>query len=129
MTNFPNPNWPHGQLLQVPVPGTGAAADFLLTRTSELGGRPLAAREGRNSLRPEDHGGDGGWSVSGRRSGMGGDGSRASRPAPRTEAQAQARYAGTVNPEEPQLLRPGVLRRYGTSPRARNSSVRAAIRS
>jgi hypothetical protein len=52
-----NPNWPHGQALEVPPLGAGAAADFLVTRTrdpdrqaaqelaSELGGLPLALEQ------------------------------------------------------------------------------------
>jgi hypothetical protein len=52
-----NPNWPHGQALDVPVLGPGAAADFMINRTSdpdakaaaelaaELGGLPLALEQ------------------------------------------------------------------------------------
>jgi hypothetical protein len=40
-----NPNWPHGQVVQVPVLGTEAAADFLVTRSGDpdrQAGRDLA---------------------------------------------------------------------------------------
>ena len=52
-----NPNWPHGQALEVPVLDTEVAADFLVTRTGdpdrqaarelagELGGLPLALEQ------------------------------------------------------------------------------------
>jgi hypothetical protein len=52
-----NPNWPHGQALEVRPLGAGAAADFLVSRTgdrdwqaaqelaSELGGLPLALEQ------------------------------------------------------------------------------------
>ncbi len=38
-----NPNWPHGQALEVPLLSTGVAADFLVTRTGDQDQR--AARE------------------------------------------------------------------------------------
>jgi hypothetical protein len=53
-----NPNWPPGQVLDVPVLDTGVAADFLVSRTGdadrqaaldlagELGGLPLALEQG-----------------------------------------------------------------------------------